>query len=323
MGTDLNSAPQYSGRQDVSFTSVAEAEASQGAEGQPAPQGATPVAVERGDTISGLMAQQGLDWNNPEHRAQFLQDNPQFADRSGGRNPDLIWPGEVLYIRPAAPAGQGDPPPTNGTQVVSGPDAEGNYSYQNYVNGQPSGEQYTARPGQNGQPANSVTISEAGGEVRTDDNGAPLTGWVQAGDPTADGKQPYVYYVSGMPTTEKTLVAEGADAPVDPPQPATGNDAAGVPFTTNGWRITASSSQGVAQHYFVNGYQIDSNQVVNGRSDGPPPIIAPGTNAQLAAEEFSGEVTETVETADGTYQRVTTTYAKGVVTGTERGPEFK
>ncbi len=104
MGTNLASAPPYAGNPNVSFTSREEALAGKGPEGQPAPEGATPVAVTRGDTISGLMAQAGLDWNNPEHRAQFLADNPQFADAAGGRNPDLIWPGEVLYVRTPGPA---------------------------------------------------------------------------------------------------------------------------------------------------------------------------------------------------------------------------
>ena len=108
--TDLSSAPPFQGNPNVSFTSTEEALAEQGAEGQAAPDGAIPVAVESGDTISGLMAQAGLDWNDPEDRAQFLADNPQFADASGGRNPDLIWPGEVLYLRPpgSAPAGSAE-----------------------------------------------------------------------------------------------------------------------------------------------------------------------------------------------------------------------
>jgi hypothetical protein len=110
MGTDLSSAPPYSGRNDVSYTSVEEAQQGKGPEGQQAPAGTKPVAVEHGDTISSLMAKQGLDWNDPEDRAQFLRDNPQFAEAGGDRNPDLIWPGEVLYIRtgPAQDDGTGD-----------------------------------------------------------------------------------------------------------------------------------------------------------------------------------------------------------------------
>jgi hypothetical protein len=86
-------------------TTVEEARSGKAADGSQAPQGTTPMVVEPGDTISGIMAQQGLDWNDPAQRAQFLQDNPQFADQAGGRNPDLIWPGEVLYVR----NGQGSP----------------------------------------------------------------------------------------------------------------------------------------------------------------------------------------------------------------------
>jgi hypothetical protein len=86
-------------------TTVEEARSGKAADGGQAPLGTTPMVVEPGDTISGIMAQHGLDWNDPEQRAQFLQDNPQFADQAGGRNPDLIWPGEVLYVR----NGQGSP----------------------------------------------------------------------------------------------------------------------------------------------------------------------------------------------------------------------
>lgn len=283
MGTDLSSAGQYQGRQDVSFTSVKEAQAGQGAEGQPAPAGTTPVAVEPGDTISGLMARANppLDWNNPDHRAQFLADNPQFADAAGGRNPDLIWPGEVVYIRNSP--GEGSTPPLNGTATVSGPGANGEYTYQNYVNGQPTGPQYTAQQGPNGQPANAVIINENGGEIRTDSQGMPLNGWVQVGDVANNGEATYVYYAGGMPTTESTVRGMTEGPPTEPPPPATGQDMAGSPYGT-GWFVTAGSSQGVALHYYVNGYRIDSDQVVNGRTDGPPPIIPPGTNAALAPE---------------------------------------
>jgi hypothetical protein len=285
---------------------VAEAQAGQGAETQPAPAGTESVAIEPGDTISGLMAQAEppLDWTDPADRKQFLLDNPQFItyedaqadpdlaalfDPGSGRNPDLIWPGEVVYIRSGSAPDVGGPPPTNGTQAVSGPDAEGNYVYQNYVNGQPTGSQYTARPGMGGQPANSVIIGDNGGEIRTDAQGAPLTGWGQVGETAQSGESAYVYYVNGMPTTQSQVRGMTEGPPTEPPPPATGEDAAGSSYATTGWHITASSSQGVAQHYFVNGYQIDSDQVINGRVDGPPPIIPPGTNAALAEKAATAE----------------------------------
>ena len=79
-------------------TTTTEARNGQGADGSTAPKNTTPIVVEPGDTISQIMAKYGLDWNNPADRAQFLKDNPQFAELGGGRNPDLIWPGEVVYI---------------------------------------------------------------------------------------------------------------------------------------------------------------------------------------------------------------------------------
>lgn len=152
MGTDLGSAPSYSGNTSVSYTSVEEAQQGKGPEGQEAPEGTEPTAVESGDTISGLMAQQGLDWGKPEDKRQFLADNPQFITREdveqfpelgalfdpdSGRNPDLIWPGEVLYIRPPqggstestneTPAtdtdGDGIPDPADRTQAQTTTDA--------------------------------------------------------------------------------------------------------------------------------------------------------------------------------------------------------
>ncbi len=103
--TNLDSATRYQGNTNVSFVSVEEAKANRGAEdGTYQPSGTASIVIQPGDTVSGLMAQARppMDWNNPEQRAQFLQDNPQFADAAGGRNPDLIWPGEVVYVRDAA-----------------------------------------------------------------------------------------------------------------------------------------------------------------------------------------------------------------------------
>ncbi len=317
MGSDLSSAPPYSGPRDVSYTSVQEAEAGKGAENQAAPAGTTAVPVESGDTISGLMSRSEppLDYGNDDHRRQFLQDNPQFITREdvqqfpelasqfdpeSGRNPDLIWPGEVVYVRSSPTPETGGEPPLNGTQAVSGPDADGNYAYQNYVNGQPNGSQYSAKPGTAGQPADSVIIGENGGEIRTGANGAPLTGWAPVGEVAQSGESTYVYYVNGMPTTESTTRGMTEGPPTEPPAPATGNDQAGNSLATDGWKVTAGSSQGVAQHYYVDGYRIDSNQVVNGRADGPPPIIPPGTNAQLGEDRAPAPSEESTPPVEST-----------------------
>lgn len=103
--TNLDNAPRYQGNPNVEFTSVAEARNDRGAtDGTYQPHGTATFAVQPGDTISDVMAaaRPPMDWSNPQHREQFLRDNPQFADVEGGRNPDLIWPGEVLYVRDAA-----------------------------------------------------------------------------------------------------------------------------------------------------------------------------------------------------------------------------
>jgi hypothetical protein len=103
--TNLDTAPRYQGNPNVEYTSVAEARSERGAtDGAYQPQGTATFAVQPGDTIADVMAaaRPPMDWSNPAHREQFLRDNPQFADVDGGRNPDLIWPGEVLYVRDAA-----------------------------------------------------------------------------------------------------------------------------------------------------------------------------------------------------------------------------
>lgn len=99
---------------DISHTTVEEARQGLGAEGQPAPEGTVPVMIEEGDYISLVMQRMGLDWTDDAERVQFLMDNPQFitadalaqhpelapyAEQAGGRDPDLVFPGEVIYIR--------------------------------------------------------------------------------------------------------------------------------------------------------------------------------------------------------------------------------
>ena len=99
---------------DISHTTVEEARQGLGAEGQPAPEGTVPVMIEDGDYISLVMQRMGLDWTDDAERVQFLMDNPQFitadalaqhpelapyAEQAGGRDPDLVFPGEVIYIR--------------------------------------------------------------------------------------------------------------------------------------------------------------------------------------------------------------------------------
>lgn len=121
----------YKGPEQISYTSPVEAEQGLGAEGQAAPEGTTAVPVGDGEYISLIMARHGLDWTNPNDRVQFLQDNPQFitdrdlaefpdelgpyAGQAGGRDPDLVYEGEVLYIRTGEDAPPGDGGQTDGT----------------------------------------------------------------------------------------------------------------------------------------------------------------------------------------------------------------
>lgn len=206
--TNLDSAPRYQGPGNASFTSVDEAEAGKGAEGQAAPDGTTAVAVEPGDTISELMsrAEPRQDWNNPQHRAQFLADNPQFAE-TGGRNPDLIWPGEVVYVR----NGEAPPPPADtttpqvdtsqavdGTPIRSGPYTEGYGPY---------------------MPNTTVTLKD-GSSLRIGDTGYPANGPV-ASACNVDGTYTYQNYQEGRPVGEPyTSVPDDNGQPTTQPSSA-------------------------------------------------------------------------------------------------------
>ena len=251
MGTELSSAPPYQGSRDVSYTSVSEAQQGQGPEGQPPPAGTVPVAVERGDTISGLMAQQGLDWNDSAQRAQFIADNPQFADAAGGRNPDLIWPGEVLYVRPASPH--------NGAVAVGGPDGNGQVTYQNYRNGEAVGEPYQATPAANGQPTNAETFAPNGSAITTDKQGNPRDGYFVV-DGDSRGNCRWVRFDNGVRTDDSFMTSPYDQNPDPQIDPATGagrveTDDNGVALNgpvTRTERTPDDTYQAVTSHY-VNG----------------------------------------------------------------------
>jgi len=251
MGTELASAPPFQGNRDVSYTSVSEAQQGQGPEGQQAPAGTVPVAVEPGDTISGLMAQQGLDWNDPAHRAQFMADNPQFADAAGGRNPDLIWPGEVLYVRPASPQ--------NGAVPISGPDADGKVTYQNYQNGQPVGEPYQATPAPNGQPTDAQTFAPNGNPITTDRQGNPRDGYFVV-DGDSRGNCRWVRFDNGVRTEDSFMTSPYDDTPDPEIDPATG--AARIETDENGLALNGPVSR--TERTPDDTYQTVTSHYVNG-----------------------------------------------------------
>jgi hypothetical protein len=190
------------------------------------------VAVEPGDTISGLMAQQGLDWNDPAQRAQFMADNPQFADAAGSRNPDLIWPGEVLYVRSASPQ--------NGAVPITGPDGNGKMTYQNYQNGQPVGEPYQAAPAANGQPTDAETFAPNGNPITTDRQGNPRDGYfVTDGD--SRGNCRWVRFENGVRTEDSFMTSPYDETPDPEIDPATG--AARMETDENGVALNGAVSR--------------------------------------------------------------------------------
>lgn len=57
------------------------------------PDGTTPYTVQPGDNLSQIAAENG--YGNPPNMQAFYKDNPQYAER----NPDLIYPGETVFVR--------------------------------------------------------------------------------------------------------------------------------------------------------------------------------------------------------------------------------
>lgn len=58
-----------------------------------APEGTTPYQVQLGDCLYDIAKNNG--YGDPPDMQAFYQDNPQYAER----NPDLIYPGEVVFVR--------------------------------------------------------------------------------------------------------------------------------------------------------------------------------------------------------------------------------
>ena len=116
------------------------------------PDDAKAVTVKPGDTISEIMKENGLDWNNKAQREQFLKDNPQFSDQhpplAGARSADLIYPGETVYVR--------DPAAAKGTSQQQASDkAVGDYkkAEEAYKNSGGSSSQYLSEQAQKAKDA--------------------------------------------------------------------------------------------------------------------------------------------------------------------------
>lgn len=279
MSTEVTNATraEFQGRlSEALYTSVTEARNDQVADGRAADPNATAYVVESGDTVSGMMAQQGLDWNDESDRAEFYRLNPQFAP-SNGRDPNLIFPGEVLYLPGSGDGQQPGQPPEDGTVATTPPDANGNATFQNYRNGQPSGPPYQAQATASGTPANSSVIDGNGGMIRTGPDGQPLTGWAptDGGNGSGQGEVEYTYYSSGRPTTSTQASDSGPPREPPPPSDADGKDYAGQTIGT-GWYVVNGSSQGAQWAYFENGQRIAGSATTEAKkTDDPPPNLAP------------------------------------------------
>ena len=87
MSGEVYSGPQFADRALVTPDEIESGEVK-------APEGTEAYTVERGDNLYTIAARSGGYGNPPDMKA-FYADNPQYA----GRNPDLIYPGEVVFVR--------------------------------------------------------------------------------------------------------------------------------------------------------------------------------------------------------------------------------
>lgn len=256
-----------------------------------APEGTETYVVQPGDTLYEIATNGG--YGNPPDMEAFYRDNPQYAESE--RNPDLIWPGEVVFVRSSPQEqltpGQSGATPTNGTVATGNVDANGNPEFQNYANGQPVGPPYTSPETGTGQPANADTIDAQGNVIRTGDDGRPLTGWAPT-TPGANGSNgaetEYTYYVDGRATTETVTSADGAP---DEPPAAREVDFAEQPIEGDGWYVVNGSSSGAQWAYFVDGHEVAGTRTTESKGvDDPAPVVGPkppqnGTVATSAPNE--------------------------------------
>lgn len=188
--------PDYSGpsaaRLDAALVNTkAEVEAGQ----VKTPEGTRALVVQPGDSLSAIAARNGTSVE------QLLKDNPQWsldpASQPGTRDADLIYPGEVVFVRPFSENG-----PTQTT--ATGPD--GKATFQNQRDGVPVGAPYQATVAPNGYPADSEIVTPDGLSIRTDAKGEPLNGTYRGSeqDGTVDGQPAYrgytQPYIDGVPS---------------------------------------------------------------------------------------------------------------------------
>lgn len=160
------------------------AEVSQG-EAQ-VPEGSIPYEVQPGDNLWTIAKDHG--YGDPPDMDAFYAANPQY----GQRNPDAIYPDEVVFVKPSET--------TNGTFPTGNVDENGRAEYVNYENGT-RGEPYHATAAPNGQPSNGTVLNPEGQRIRLDENGEPLNGTIQTTVETNDEgvyRPAQVTYVDGV-----------------------------------------------------------------------------------------------------------------------------
>lgn len=103
------------------YTSTQELNQGQAANGTEAPENSKPHVVQRGECVSQIMADNGMDYNDPADVQKFYELNPQFAPPNG-RSDDLIYPDEVIYLPEDATGGTDGTDGTDGTGEAEGTD---------------------------------------------------------------------------------------------------------------------------------------------------------------------------------------------------------
>lgn len=190
--------PDYAGPSSAQFNALVNTKAEVEAGQVKAPDGTRPLVVEPGDNLSAIAARNGTSVE------QLLKDNPQWsldpASHPGTRDADLIYPGEVVFVRPFS---------DTGPMQTSAAGADGKATFQNQRDGAPVGEPYQAKVAPNGYPADSEIVTADGLAIRTDAKGEPLTGTYRGSEQqgTVQGQPAYrgysQEYVDGVPTGPK------------------------------------------------------------------------------------------------------------------------
>lgn len=198
--------------------------------------------VERGDNMWTLAKDNGyVDENGNVDLQAFLQQNPHLDPSTGGRDPSLIYPGEVIIING----------PENGT--VETIDENGESAYQTFQDGEAVG--HPVGTGEN-SAGGEVSVNENGQLINAD--GEPVTGWVLASDSAENDT--LVWYEDGQPTASQQVVSDNGI--VISVTNENGETIDGLDTQGNGWVTVEDTAEADTQVWYENGRPTASQQVI-------------------------------------------------------------